>query len=201
MLAAAALVVAVAPRAHAQDAEFTPFAGYRFGGDFFELVATGAVDGDGAPAIGFLLDVPLSNGLRFEGLVTHQSADVLAPAGSSHTPARWRIVVDHFQAGGLQEFANGRRRVRPFLTGLVGLSRYAAAGDDEIRFTVSAGGGVKLFPWSVVGLRLDGRVFTTFVHVDARSVACASGAGCLVALRTDVAWQAEFSAGLIVRLR
>jgi hypothetical protein len=51
------------------------------------------------------------------------------------------------QAGGLQEFSGGR--VRPFLTGVLGLTRYAAEGaNSEIRFTAGAGGGVKLFPVS-----------------------------------------------------
>jgi hypothetical protein len=191
--------VASAPSiAGAQALEFTPCAGYRFGGGFFELVSAQPVDRDGAASFGLLLDVPLRDGLQVEGLFTHQSADFLAAGPPSFPPARWRVSVDHFQAGGLQEFRGGR--VRPFLTGTLGLSRYAAAGDDELRFTVAAGGGVKLFPWSSLGIRLDARLFTTFVDVDGRAVACATGV-CFFDLDTDVAWQAEFSAGIVLRVR
>ena len=56
--------------------------------------------------------------------------------------------------------------MRPFLTGMLGLTRYAVGGDSEIRFTLSAGGGVKLFPTRHIGVRLDGRVYTTFVEAD-----------------------------------
>ena len=50
-----------------------------------------------------------------------------------------------------------------------------------------------------VGLRLDGRVYTTFVDADARFVACAPGT-CVTSLHVDVVWQAELSAGIVFRL-
>jgi hypothetical protein len=184
------------PPVQAQSVELMPFGGYRFGGDFFEIVAERAVDLDGAPALGFVLNVPLYEGLQVEALLTHQGAHVAVPARPFEPPSRWHITVDHLQGGGLQEFADGR--VRPFVTGVVGLTRYAALGDSEIRFTVGAGGGVKLFPLSHIGVRLDGRVYTTFVDADARFLACGPGV-CVSALHVDVVWQAEFTAGIVVR--
>jgi hypothetical protein len=194
-LAVTACVASAPSIAGAQALEITPFAGYRFGGDFFELVSAQPVDRDGAASFGLLVNVPLRDGLQVEGLFTHQSADFLAGGAASYPPARWRASVDHFQAGGLQELRAGR--IRPFLTGTLGLSRYAAAGDDELRFTVAAGGGVKLFPWSSVAIRLDARLFSTFVDVDGRAVACGPGL-CFFDLHTDVVWQAEFTAGIVL---
>jgi hypothetical protein len=184
--------------ARAQRVELMPFAGYRFGGDFFELVAEHAVDLDGSPALGIVLNVPLSNGLQVEGLLTHQNAHVSIPNRPLDPATRWHITVDHLQAGGLQEFANGR--VRPFLTGVLGLTRYAAEENDEVRFTVGAGGGVKLFPLSYLGLRLAGRVYTPFIDADARFFACSPGT-CITAIRVDVVWQAELTAGAVFRFR
>ena len=91
-------------------------------------------------------------------------------------------------------------RIRPFLTGVLGLTRFASDGNSEVRFTLGAGGGVKLFPIPQVGLRLDGRVYTTFIDADARFLACASGR-CLTSLHVDVVWQAELSAGIVFRLQ
>jgi hypothetical protein len=199
-LAAATVVTCLAgnpPPLHAQGVELVPFGGYRFGGDFFEIVAEHAVDLDGAPALGFVLNVPVYEGLQVEALLTHQSAHVSVPAGPFEPPTRWHVTVDHLQGGGLQEFADGR--VRPFVTGVVGLTRYAALGDSEIRFTAGAGGGVKLFPLSHVGVRLDGRVYATFLDADARFLACGPGV-CVSALHVDIVWQAEFTAGIVVRL-
>ena len=88
-------------------------------------------------------------------MFTHQAATVLAPPGPGRPAIPWRVSADHWLAGGLQEFSGGG--VRGFTVGMVGLTRYAAEGDSEFRFTVSTGGGVKLLPASRVGVRLDGR--------------------------------------------
>ena len=181
----------------AQTVEVTPFVGYRFGGGFFERLSGQPVDLDGAPAVGAVVNVRfLEPGLFAEALFTHQEARLTVPGGLFATPANWRMTVDHWQGGGLRE-VGASRRVRPFLTGLLGLTRYAAEGDNEVRFTVGAGGGVKLMPLRSLGLRLDGRLFATFADLWGRAIACSPGV-CLVALDADIVWQAEFSAGLVV---
>jgi hypothetical protein len=182
--------------ARAQTVEISPVGGYRFGGGFFERVTQQEVDLDGAPSVGVAVNVWLHEGLFVEALVTHQEASVTVPQSVFGPATRWRITVDHYQAGGLQEFFD-RRRTRPFLTGLLGLTRYAAAGDNEIRFTAAAGGGVKLLPVPRFGIRLDGRVFATFVEAEGRAIACSPGI-CLAAFEADIVLQAEFTVGLIV---
>ena len=182
---------------HAQVVEVTPFIGYRFGGGFFERITEQPVDLDGARTLGAAVNVKLKgDGSFVEALFTRQEARLSSPAGLFAPPTDWRITVDHWAGGGLQEFGTNRY-ARPFLTGLLGLTRYAAEGDNEIRFTVSAGGGVKLMPVSHFGVRLDGRVFATFADVEGRAIACTPGF-CLVAFDADIVWQTEFSAGLVV---
>jgi hypothetical protein len=181
----------------AQGVEIAPFGGYRFGGDFFGIISGQPVDVNGAVSFGVVLDAPLSSGMQFEGLFTHQHADVVVPGGFFSPPTRWRMSVDHWQVGGLQEFSGGY--LRPFLTGNLGLTRLGAEADSALRFTVGGGGGIKVFPTSHVGLRLDGRVFTTFVDTGASVVAC-SGQTCFLALHGRLVWQAEFTAGVVVKL-
>ncbi len=182
--------------ARAQGVEASPFYGYRFGGDFFELTTGQPVDLDGAPAVGIVVNVPLRDGLQVEGFFTHQKGDVLVPSTPAGPAGSWQIAVDHMMGGGLQEF--GRGRVRPFATGMLGLTRYAVSGDSEIRFSVAAGTGVKIFPTPRLGVRLDGRAFATIVDAQGSLIACSVGV-CLVSMRVNMAWQAEFTAGLIVR--
>jgi hypothetical protein len=181
----------------AQSVEVSPFGGYLFGNDLFEVAAGRELDVDGAPALGIVVDVPLSSGLQFEAFVAHQEAAATVPFNPFRTPAPARISVDHWQGGALQVF--GGKSVRPFLTGMLGLTRYAVEGDSEIRFALGTGGGVKLFPLRHVGVRLDGRVFATFVDADATVVACRVGS-CLLVLHMNVAWQAVFTAGLTVEI-
>jgi hypothetical protein len=180
----------------AQGVEVTPFGGYRFGGDFFELLAAAPVDRDGALTLGLAVDVPVSEDSQVEAMFTRERATLLSPGAPSVSITS---TIDHWLVGGLQELGGGR--ARPFLTGLAGLTRYATEADSEIRFAVSVGGGVKLFPQSHVGIRLDGRAFTTIVDASGRAYACAPGHPCFVAIHADIVWQAEFTTGLVIQFR
>jgi hypothetical protein len=182
----------------AQGVEVSPFYGYRFGGSFVELYTPQPFDFDGAPATGVVFDVRLYDGddFQIEGLFTHQAADVLVAPGPGRPVTQWRVSADHWLAGGLQEFSGGP--VRAFTTGMLGLTRYAAEGNSEFRFTVSAGTGVKMFADRWLGVRFDGRVLATFVDGSGNAIACTPGV-CLVGLHVNVAWQADFTAGVTVR--
>jgi len=184
----------------AKDAllEVEPFGGYRFGGDFFELITGQRVDLDGAPVWGVAADVPLTvgpPGLSFEALFSHQHANLVLISPTANLPRAWHITVEHWQAGALQEVGNGR--ARPFVNLMGGLTRYAAEGDNEIRFALSGGAGVKLLPSRRVGIRMESRVFATFVDASG-ALACSSGF-CLIGFNAEVVWQWEFSAGLNIR--
>jgi hypothetical protein len=177
----------------AQTVEIAPLAGYRFGGDLFEIAANRRLDLDGAPVLGAAVNVDMWNGLSFEALFTRQEAQLGTPVAFG--PPVGQVFVEHWLAGGRQEF--GTARVRPYLTGLLGLTRFGAEDDNEFRFAVGAGGGVKLPIQRRLALRLDSRVFTTFVDVEGNAAACAPGV-CLFNLDVDVAWQMEFAVNAVV---
>jgi hypothetical protein len=177
--------------------EVAAFGGYRFGGEFYEIASGRPVDTDGAPSFGVVLNIPFTRETQIEALVTHQQARFTVPPAGGGERASLRVTVDHYQVGGLTELGSGR--ARPFLTGLLGLTRYEASGDHEIRISGSAGGGVKLFPTPRVGLRLDGRVFATLVDADADALVCSPGVGCVGSIDTWLVWQAEFTAGVVFR--
>ena len=189
--------LALPSAASAQDFEIAPFGGYRFGGDFFEVISGRQLDLDGAPAFGVAVDVPTSPGSQFEAFVTHQQADVPVPTYPGGEIRRWPMAVDHYQVGGLYEFHPGP--MRPFLTGNVGLTRYGTTGDNEVRFAFGLGGGVKLLPAGHFGVRLESRLFGTFVDANAHAFACGPNVGCAIAVDADLLWQIEFTAGLVIR--
>jgi hypothetical protein len=199
-LRAAALLVGLlvvhAPRpVHAQGIEITPFGGYRLGGDLYEEAVGASLDVDGAPSVGAMVDVPLDPNTAIAFVYSHQQARVDVPGLPGATARRETLSIDHLMVGGTEELVPGR--VRPFLTGAVGLTRFGAADDYEVRFSLAAGGGVKLMPSRHVGLRFDGRVYAVFVDGDTGAGICAP-AGCVIGLDVSMLWQAEFTAGLVL---
>ena len=193
-----AALLTVSADAAAQTVEVTPFVGYRVGGGFFSVAAGRVVDDDAAPSVGLLVNVGVgmaTPGLKLEGLFSREEMRVeVRPYSLFESSTIVRVEVDQIQLGGIQEF--GQTRVRPFVSGLLGLTRYAAAGDTEVRFSVGAGGGVKLFATRNIGLRLDARTYVTFVDVDGAWVC--GGNRCLIGFDVSPIWQGDFTAGLIV---
>ena len=162
--------------AHAQGVEITPFGGYRFGGDFFELITNQPVDLDGSVSFGAIVDIPLprSHSFQIEGLFSHQEADLtIQPTqhGPVTMPARRSTTGSAAACRSSAAIASPvpHRHARPH--------PLCRRWRQRIRFTLSAGGGVKLFPTRHVGVRLDGRVYTTFVEADVGMFACSSFSG------------------------
>jgi hypothetical protein len=192
------LLLSLAAPAAAQPSdrvEVSVLAGYRFGGDFYEIASGRPVDNDGATSFGVAVNIPITFDTQVEALITHQQARFVAPA-TGLPDARFRVTVDHYQVGGLTELCGVR--ARPFVTALLGLTRYEAAGDHELRFSGSVGGGVKLFPSPRVGVRLDGRVFATLVDANFDALVCSAGF-CFGSVNAWVVWQAEFTTALVIR--
>jgi hypothetical protein len=193
-LVVVAAIHAAAARVSAQTVEIAPFVGYRFGGDFYELTSNRTVDTDGAASLGLIGNVRLTHDLFFEAFFTHQEAHVTIPSNAQPS-SRVRVTVNHFQAGGLRELEPGR--VRPFLTGTVGLTHYEAEGNHEVRFSLAAGGGVKLYPVRNLAVRFDGRVFATIVDADVDTLFCSPGI-CFGSFDVRAMWQAEFTAAIAI---
>ena len=83
-IAAVACLLGCPATTDAQTVEVTPFYGYRFGGDFFEIITGQAVDLDGTSAVGGAVNVRFNNtGTFVEGLYTHQTRGSGLPAAST----------------------------------------------------------------------------------------------------------------------
>jgi hypothetical protein len=197
-LAAAWLVAAwLAPSAaRAQTVEVTPFGGYRVGGSIAEVEGRVVADDDGGPSVGVVVDVVFgspTDGLKVEGVFSRERARLKLRGGFFDPPTYAWVTVDQILVGGVRDLADGR--VRPFLSGLLGLTRYAAPGDTEVRFAVGMGAGVKFFATRNIGLRLDARGYMTVISLSGSTV-CAGG--CVIRFSVNPAFQGDFTAGLIV---
>ena len=184
--------------AGAQSVELSPFGGYRFGAGVGVVNGAPVVDDDGGVSFGMVVDVPFGDpreGRKFEALFSREQARVTVQPTFFSPPIRELTTVDHMMIGMMQELDPlPNAAASAFLSGLVGLSRYAAGGDTEVLFTIGLGAGGRFFATRHLGLRVEGRGYMTIV--DLGGAAACSG-GCAILLRANPVFQADLTAGVI----
>ena len=192
-------LVFVPALAAAQRVEVVPFGGYRVGGSGSagSPYAPVVYDAGGGVSFGALVDVPYGDpreGLKFEALFSHERSWIEVQQGSVFNPkARVDVTVDHLMVGGVQELDTAPGRA--FIGGLVGLSRFAAPDEVDVRVTIGLSAGAKFFANRHFGFRIDGRGYMTIVSLSGAAV-CSGG--CVVAFDINPTFQADFTAGLII---
>ena len=73
------------------------------------------------------------------------------------------MTVEYYHAGALYQWKFDR--VWPYVAGSMGATRFAPDNfNSNTEFSVSAGGGVKLMFNPHVGIRLDGRLYSTYIE-------------------------------------
>jgi hypothetical protein len=181
--------------------EITPYAAYRVGGSFDELDGDGRVELNDSNAQGLIFNIMANPNGQYEFIYARQSTDADTRGFLAGDPTI-DMDVEHFQIGGTYLF-NGDN-TRPFIALTLGLSQYdpeLPGTDSESFFSASFGGGVQLNANKRLGVRLEARVFTTFVEDDT-DIFCSSigGAGaCLVQVEGTLLSQWEARAGLVFR--
>jgi hypothetical protein len=195
----AMLLVAGQATSAAQSVEVVPFGGYRIGGSGAAGSASLPVvyDAGGGVSFGAIVEVPYGpprDGLKFEALFSRERSSIeVDPPSLFDPPERVDVTIDHLMVGGVQELDTGPGRA--FIGGLFGLSRFAAPGEVDVRFTVGLSGGAKFFANRHVGLRLDMRGYMTIVSLGG-TAACSGG--CVASFTINPAFQADLTAGLII---
>jgi opacity protein-like surface antigen len=196
---AAGLVIgaAVAPPVRAADFEITPFAGYTMGG-YFTDEATGATLGlNNMANYGFMLDMKDIGDSWFEFYFSRQETRLKANPGSSAGSPQFDVDVEYFHVGGT--YGTSTERLKPFIVGTIGATYMDPRGpglNSETKFSLSLGGGIKMFLTDRLGIRLDARWFGTFVG-GGGAVFC-SGGSCLINFQGDLWSQGVANAGVVV---
>lgn len=204
ILAAVAAFVAPAA-ASAQGSyrfELTPQVSYRWGGtisgDSTALFETD-LEVDNGVGYGVTFDIPLSRNFQLELLANRQSTELQFDEGLFGGGFDIADVdVDYYHVGML--FQGGNAQVNPFFVVSAGVTRLApdvpGASSDE-RFSLSLGGGVKVFVSENVGFRFEGRGF--FTAIDDYDGGCYdSCCSCYDYDYGDTLSQGQVSAGLIL---
>jgi len=182
--------------------QLTPFAGYRFGGEFEEEDSDETFELDDASSFGLIINFPYTSYTEWEIYYSQQSTSVDA-AGFQNTDDRFDLDVDYLQIGGTYLFEQTGPAL-PYFVATIGATNIdpdlaGTSSDNFLSFGV--GGGWKFFPDSRVGFRLDGRFLGTFIDSDSK-VFCQSnelGGNCAIAVKGDLMYQFEIQSGIVIR--
>lgn len=148
--------------------ELTPRVGYNFGGTLSGDNALGFnsdLEAKDSPSYGVSFDIPLSRHMQLELLASRQSTELNFDEGLFGPDFNVAdFDVTYYHVGILWQGDSGR--VVPFFVASAGIGELdpqIVGATSESRFSVSLGGGVKVFfdPEQHIGLRLEGRGFWT----------------------------------------
>ena len=186
--------------ADAQDrrVEISPFGGIQFGGGI--LSRPGQLEIEPDFAYGVILDVRVRPDATIQILYGRQDTtlDVLSNDPFFPRHVRVGLAVEYDHLGGAVEFGEGR--LRPYFALTVGATRFDPKVEDvgsEWRFSIGSGLGVKTYLSPRFGLRLEGRVWPTFLQT-AGGFLCSLPRGCLAEVEADFLTQGSATAGFFV---
>ena len=184
-----------------RKADLTAFAGWQFGTSV--NVANGKLSIDSDWNFGGILDFIVRRGGAVELYFGHQPTTLRLQrtlGESDEIP----LSVNYFQIGGLGYLQQGV--AQPFAKFLLGATYYkpgaASLGgisiNDEWRFSLGLGLGVKAFPSERVGVRLEGNLLGTFLDTGS-GVWCGFG-GCSLGLFGTGVLQANINGGVTLAI-
>ena len=181
--------------------EITPYAAYRMGGSFddgdngqdFDLLDSGA--------FGLIVNGRVEENTQWEFLFGRQGTEVDTNGLPPGQP-RLDIDIDYLHLGGTYLFDG--TSVRPFIALTLGISQFdpgLSGLRSERFFSASFGGGWQFRATEQVGVRLEGRAFTTFLDSDSDLFCESDGGGgsCLITIDANTLTQWEVRAGFVFR--
>jgi hypothetical protein len=112
------------------------------------------------------------------------------------------LIVDYIQIGSLREFDVNNDAFIPFFVGTLGMTVFTPRDggySSATNFSITLGGGLKIFPTEHFGIRLQARLLMP-MQFGGLGIGCGTG-GCgggTYASTTFV--QGDFTGGIIIRL-
>lgn len=186
--------------------ELTPLYGYQWWGSL--TVASGEVDIDDSPVYGAVIDIQAAGAGNTNSMVefmyTRQDTQLDLKSGFGPSERLFDMAVEHYQIGGVGEIVHrtgSDTKVVPFTVGTIGFTRYAPKSsrvDDEYNFSLTFGLGVKIKFNEHLGLRMDGRILSTFI--DSGTGFFCGPNGCTVTVDAWTVVQSQLSAAIVLAL-
>jgi opacity protein-like surface antigen len=198
------ILSAVSFQANAQSKpEIFGLAGYQVNGDV--EVARGELQFDDAFSYGFGVDVPVDRYMSAELSWTMSSSkvelDEYVPSNDPALEFSTDVLIHHFQVGALVEPKKGKK-VSPFGLFTLGATLFHPTKEgyeDEWRFSIALGGGVKVDVSDKIGLRFQARLIIPMVF-EGTSVYFGTGGGGVAVGAYTAFVEGDFAGGLYYRL-
>jgi opacity protein-like surface antigen len=179
------------------DFEFTPFTGQRFGGSFELDNHYNNLDLDNSTDWGFTISRAASDSTRYEFLYSHQNSSL---ADTTDPDNAFGLDVHYLHLGGTVDVYSAeyyQEKFIPYITGGLGMTFMNPSQrgyEDETRFSLSVGGGLKWYPTQRLGIRFEMRGYSTLIDSN-EALFC--DPGCTLQIEGDAFPQFETNLGLI----
>jgi opacity protein-like surface antigen len=181
--------------------ELTPFAAYRFGGQFYVTDSDASLKLDDSPSYGLLLNIRHQANTQWEVLYSRQRTEARAP-GVSPGIGALDVDIQTLQGGGT--YQGDGDTVRPYLAATIGGTHIKTVGSgsgSDTFVSFSMGLGLQIRPSSRLGLRLEARGYGTLTSSNT-DLFCQTGPDqniCAIRVDGNVMWQLEALAGIVFR--
>ncbi len=181
--------------------EITPFAGYRFGGTFYDEDSDNKIALADDASFGLILDIRESASTQWEIIYSRQTTE--ANISDLSIPQQFVDVDIHYLQGGGTLLGDGEK-VRPYLAATIGGTLVDPASgefEDDFFWSFSIGTGLTFRPSERLGFRLEARAFGTLIS-SSTDLFCRSGPQgglCAISIDGKVLWQLETFAGIVLR--
>lgn len=197
LVTAMLLGVLASPAARSETAfELTPFVSTVAGGEFEATDDGRSIDLESQSGYGVTFDIGAPGFDRQYQLYYSRQ-----PTRLEAEPAI-DVDVEYLHVGGTLGFR--RERYEPYIVGTLGATRFSpgpAEYDDETKFSLALGGGLKIPVGEHFAIRFEGRAFLTFVDSDSE-IFCVSVGGdatCLIRTSGNAVVQYQALAGVTFR--
>lgn len=173
----------------------SPFIGYRVGGTFELANSDTHVDARNHASYALALDVSTDRqASQYELFYSRESTSL-----GARSPVPSDLVVEYLHIGGTAEWLDRSSRLRPYLIGSLGATRFdPALGNHQTDFSASVGVGLRAAFTGHLAARLEARGFITLLS-SSSAVFCSSnqnGGLCAIQARGTSFIQADILAGL-----
>ncbi|MCV9388399.1 porin family protein [Reichenbachiella ulvae] len=196
----ALLLVITTTIIHGQALESSAYGGYMFSGKakFYD----GEIDVKNGPVWGLTLGYDTGLGTQIQFLYNNTfTVTETIEYGSNINYHKFDLMIQHFHLGVEKSMAYDQL-IRPFGSFGMGLTSYNPQSNEfnnQMRFSIGLGGGIKIFPTDRIGFKAQAKLFMPLLFNGAGIYCGTGGCGGGSSFRIPII-HAELSGGVVFRL-